>query len=503
MTPRFAPPTPVTSPWLPLCWAFLLLAGVTGLGLWAGERLSLAALALLYVMAVALVAYSTRPIVALCVALLAVGVFNFCFVPPRWTLGVEGRDNLIVLGVMLFVALVISHLVGRLRDQTAAAGLHAARARQLQDLAVALAETPSTQGVRVLAQSALERAFARPFVIALLRADGSLDGDPQMEQNIADGLQCCMREAAVLGPGTGRWPGLNAWYLPLGSKAGMQGAVYIGQVEAADVEGREHAQAVCAVVAQALWRLQLAAHMLASQAQAQRQQLQATYLAAISHDLRTPLAAVLAAATALQTQGHKLGDAEQGRLLESIVSETDYLSNITENTLQLVHLSNAGQTLVRSWESIEEIVGAVLVRARARDSARRIKSRVPDSLPLIRADAVLLAQLLGNLLDNALKYSSGAIELEVRLLLTTLQVSVKDQGPAIAPEKYLSIFEPYARGDQQGSGARRGVGLGLALCRAIAQAHGGQLTLWPRRAGGNRFTLELPLDPNPPTGDMP
>ncbi len=489
--------------WAQLWGAVALLAGVTGLGLWAAERLSITSMALLYVLAVALVAYWVRPLAALGAALLAVMVFNFCFVPPRWTFSVDGRDNLIVLAVLLFVALVVSHLVGRLRHQTAVARCNSWRARQLQDLAVALAEAPSANGVRVLTLRALEKAFVGPAVVTLLQADGSLACDPGLEQHIVDGMYCCMREAAPLGPGTGRWPGLNAWYVPLGSKTRMQGAVYIGQVEAADEAGREHAQAVCALVAQTLWRLQLSVHMQASQAQAQRQQLQATYLAAISHDLRTPLAAVLAAATALQTQRDKLSGGEQERLVSSIVRETRYLSNVTENTLQLVQLSNTTQTLTRSWESMEEIVGAVLLRTRARDTGRRIKSRVPDGLPLIRADAVLLAQLLGNLLDNALKYSSGAIELDVRLEAPTLQVSVKDHGPAIAPDKYQSIFEPYARGDQNGTSARRGVGLGLALCRAIAQAHGGQLKLWPRRTGGNRFTLELPLDPNPPSGEMP
>jgi two-component system sensor histidine kinase KdpD len=472
-----------------------LLAAVTAVGFWTDARLSLASLALLYVLAIALAAYHLSPVPALLNALVAVLAFNFFFVPPRWTLAVDGRENLIVLGVMLGVALVISHLVARLRQQTLAAHQNAGRAQQLQALAIALGEAGSAGGVRVLAESALARAFTGPHTLALFAADGSLECSADLEQQVVDGLQCCMREAAVLGPGTGRWPGLNAWYLPLGRQGHMQGAVYLGQVDAADTAGREHAQALCALVAQALWRLQLSAHMLASQAQAQRQQLQSTYLAAISHDLRTPLAAVLAAATALQIQGDKLSAADQTRLLNSIVNETAYLSTVTENTLQLVHLGNTTQSLHTTWESMEEIVGAVLARWRQRDPERRIRSCVPEGLPLLRADPVLLAQLLGNLLDNALKYSAGAIELDVRTTPLRWQVSVKDRGAQIPAERYDTIFAPYMRGDHSG---RRGAGLGLALCRAIAQAHGGTLQVWPRRTGGNRFTLELPLAPHQP-----
>jgi two-component system sensor histidine kinase KdpD len=206
------------------------------------------------------------------------------------------------------------------------------------------------------------------------------------------------------------------------------------------------------------------------------------------------------AATSLQLQRDKLSVDEQDRLLDSIVSEASYLCTVTENTLQLVRLANADQGIKRDWESIEEIVGAVLARIRHRDPSRRIKSRVPEGLPLIRADPVLLAQLIGNLLDNALKYSSEAIELTVSVNDHDLQVAVKDRGKEIPQEKYASIFEPYTRDDLSG---QRGAGLGLALCRAIATSHGGSLTLRRRGGGGNSFTFAMPLDLSQPEGLQP
>jgi len=333
--------------------------------------------------------------------------------------------------------------------------------------------------------------------VALRRDEGELELPTSVSANDADGLRCCIREMAVIGPGTGRWPGLDAWLLPLGNKPEVEGAVCIRPAPASDVAGREHAQALCSLLGQTLQRLRLTSTMQVARHDAQRQQLQSTYLAAISHDLRTPLAAVVGAATALQTQRDKLSAQEQERLLGSIVSESTYLSTITENTLQLVRLSNAAQDVQRDWESMEEIVGAVLARVRQRDPTRRIKARVPEGLPLIRADAVLLAQLIGNLLDNALKYSAEAVDLTVQLSAQDLQVAVKDRGIAIPPENYESIFQPYTRGDRSG---QRGAGLGLALCRAIATAHGGSLTVRRRSGGGNSFTFGMPLDATQPQG---
>jgi two-component system sensor histidine kinase KdpD len=149
---------------------------------------------------------------------------------------------------------------------------------------------------------------------------------------------------------------------------------------------------------------------------------------------------------------------------------------------------------------MEEIVGSVLARLRASDPTRRIKSRVPEGLPLIRANPVLVAQLLANLLDNALKYSDAAIDLVVSVGHATLHVSVKDRGDTIPAERYAAIFEPYSRNDQSG---QRGAGLGLALCRAIALAHGGELDVRRRQGGGNCFTLSLPVDPQQPQGLPP
>ena len=474
----------------------LLLFLATSIALVLDRHVSITSQAMVYLMAVVVASYRLRWQQSVACAIGAVGALNFFFVPPRWTFEVDSRDNLISLFAMFLVALVISHLAARLRNAAESAHRHMLRASQLHELASQLSLVTSQQEIASLGQTALMTTFEGPCVLSLCQSEaGDLDLPAGLSSNDVDGMHCCMREGAVLGPGTGRWPGLNAWFMPLATQAGMFGAVCVRPALASDTAGREHAQAMCAMLAQALQRLRLTHAIQTAQIEAQWQQLQSTYLAAISHDLRTPLAALVGAATALQTQSDKLSAVEQHRLLGSIVSEATHINTITENTLQLVRLANAPNEIKRGWESIEEIVGAVLARVRQRDTTRRIQSDVPERLPLIQADPVLLAQLVTNLLDNALKYSKGIIDLKVSLGKDGLNVAVKDRGNAIAPEQYASIFEPYTRNDQSG---QRGAGLGLALCRAIASAHGGTLTLRRRSGGGNTFTFCMAVDSRQP-----
>jgi two-component system, OmpR family, sensor histidine kinase KdpD len=492
-------PTPDKPPARGWVSVVLLLVAVTLANAALEPYVSITSQAMLYVLAIVIAAYRLDWLQSAVCAVGAVTALNFFFVPPRWTFEVENREHLIALAVMLVVALVISHLASSVRRESVHAALSERRARQLQALATGLANVAGSAEILELGQRALDKAFVGPNVL-FLSLDGADLAATEWSSAVQDGLRCCMNESAVLGPGTGRWPGLNAWYLPLGEKKHMFGAACVQPALANDNDGREHAQALIALLAQTVRRVRLSAKVQAAQTEAQRQQLQGTFLAAVSHDLRTPLAAIVGAASSLQTQNEKLSPFERDRLLGSIVSEATYLSTLTENTLQLVRLNSSAQALRRDWESVEEIVGAVLARLRQRDPQRRIKSKVPPGLPLIKADPVLLAQLISNLLDNALTYSEGEIELCVSVHAQSLDMAIKDRGPGIDESEQELIFEPYRRGDQSGP---RGAGLGLALCRAIAVAHGGSLIVRRRPGGGSNFMVTLPIDEQPPEQELP
>jgi two-component system sensor histidine kinase KdpD len=220
-------------------------------------------------------------------------------------------------------------------------------------------------------------------------------------------------------------------------------------------------------------------------------------LAAISHDYRTPLAAIMGAGSSLAEQGDRLSVEQRSRLARTIVEESVQLSRLTDNTLQLARLDAPGVHLQLDWESAEEIVGTVLRRMRARDAERRIYARLEPGLPLVRCDALLLAQLLENLVDNALKYSAAPapIEVVVRRQAGHIVFAVRDRGPGVDAAWRERIFDAFQRGERPAGlddSARRGAGVGLAVCRAIARAHGGELKLMPRGRGGSSFECWLP-----------
>ncbi|MBR7793456.1 DUF4118 domain-containing protein [Undibacterium sp. FT147W] len=494
----------------------LLLASASGVNALIDPYVSLTSQSMIYVLAVVIAAYRLSWVYSVSCALAAVAALNFFFVPPRWTFRIDQSEHLIALITMMVLALVIHHLTSGLRRETEIAHLNEQRARQLQHLAVQLAACKTAEDISALGQQAFDASFAGPNLLCLNDASGNLHCRDELPATIRDGMVCCMKEGSVIGAGTNRWSDLDAWYLPIGDQyphGQMLGAVCIQAVAGDDSSGRQHAEALCTILAQALLRLRLNASILAAQRETERQQLQGIFLAAVSHDLRTPLAVVVGAASALQLQHAKLSTAEQEHLLDSIIKEAGYLSALTENTLQLVRLENTPQSLVRDWESIEEIIGSVLARVRQHDTDKRIQLQLqlPKGLPLVRVDPVLISQLLANLLENALKYTDGDIQLRVSIQGSQgsdehnadhhqqwMRISVKDSGKGIPEHEQLSIFEPYVRGDHTDRSSQRGSGLGLAVCKAIATVHGGNLVLNQPQEGGSEFSLQLPLDAQPP-----
>ena len=489
-------PTPAVR-WRPAATAGLLIAAASGVSAVLDRHVSLASQAMLYLIAVVIAAYVCDRLTAIGSAVAAVTALNFFFVPPRYTLAVEHREHLITLATMLGVALLVSWLSGRVRSESQSAAASERRARQLSTLAAELLDAADEAQAVAAGERALRSAFERT-VLVTLDEQGAMHPADGLAPAVLQSLRCAIDEAAVIGPGTGRWPGIDAWVLPLGSRGHVIGAVRIEPAPAADQLGREHAAALASVLAQGLWRLRSARASLQAEAALQRQRLQSTFLAAVSHDLRTPLAAIVAAASALREQRGRLPAAEQERMLESIGNQARYLSGITENTLQLVRLASGPLAPRLEWQSLEEIVGSVLGRLRHQPCGARIEARVGTALPLVRGDATLLAQLLTNLLDNACKYSAGAILLSACRKPDGVVVSVADRGPGVAPADEVRLFEPYFRGEAKAAG--EGAGLGLALCRAIATAHGGTLAFARRRHGGSRFILTLPIEPQPEAG---
>ncbi|MHB8881510.1 MAG: sensor histidine kinase [Thermodesulfovibrionales bacterium] len=224
---------------------------------------------------------------------------------------------------------------------------------------------------------------------------------------------------------------------------------------------------------------------------AETETLRSTMLSSVSHDLRTPLAAITGAATTLLQQDKTLDQHSKRELTQTISEEAEHLNQIIRNVLDMTRLESRAITIKKEWQSLEEIVGVVLNRLSEKLKDRPVAVALPEDLPLIPFDPLLIEQVLMNLFDNALKYTPPGTPVDVSASARETEVTIElaDRGPGLPAGSEEHIFEKFVRG----SGPGGGIGLGLAICRAIITAHGGRIWAENRAGGGAVFRFTLPL----------
>jgi len=223
------------------------------------------------------------------------------------------------------------------------------------------------------------------------------------------------------------------------------------------------------------------------------ERLRNALLGALSHDVRTPLTALIALAESLRALPPPLSDA-QARTAQAIVAQAQALNTLVGNLLDMARLEGGGVNLRRDWQSVEEAVGAAIRAAQPALGAAAVRTDLPADLPLVEFDAVLIERVLVNLLENAARYGAPPIVVSARALPQALRISVRDHGAGLPPHlrgREQVLFDKFTRG--QAESAVPGVGLGLAICQAIVQAHGGEIAAANADAGdGAEFTVTLP-----------
>ncbi len=240
-----------------------------------------------------------------------------------------------------------------------------------------------------------------------------------------------------------------------------------------------------------------AAAQAALEIEAETERIRSTLLASISHDLRTPLAVMAGASSSLAESGERLSAAERHALAKSVFDQAQEMSEHVAKVLQMTRLETGAIKVDRDWASLSEIVGAVLARLGERMATHRVIVELPDDLPLVRVDATLIEQALGNLLENSAKHTPPGTVVRVRAQRRgeEVVVTVQDYSAGLSDRDLERVFAKFHRGSVEGAGG--GMGLGLAICRAIVRLHGGQT--WAERVpgGGTAFRFTLPLEEAP------
>jgi two-component system sensor histidine kinase KdpD len=477
---------------------------IFGITLAAGllrSDVSITNLAMLYLLGVVGIAVKCSRPVSVLGSVISVAAFDFVCVPPYGTLRVSSPESVITLAGMLIVALVISAQTARIRRQATQSQSSERRTQALYRLSRRLAEkSRGFDAARTAAEVAEELFEARVVVflpdagrISFRRRTSDVLPVASAEEEVA---QWVFEHRQKAGRGLPQFGTADAFYLPLAGAREVVGVMAFLPRDAAAAE-ELLAPEQQAILDSFAGQAGLAMENLRSQAEAERmtlqmetEQMRSSLLSAVSHDLRTPLATITGAASALRSQGERMAPETREELLDSISDEAERLSRLVSNLLDMTRLES-GIELRRDLYPLEEIVGSALQRMEPRLGKRPVRVDLPDSLPLVYVDDVLLGQVIVNLVENALKYTPAGTALDVMAgsNQATIWIDVADRGPGFTPGEEERVFDKFYRGrGHQVSGA----GLGLAICKAIVRAHQGAIEALQRPGGGALVRITLP-----------
>ncbi len=476
--------------------------------------------AMIYLLAVLFcgVRYGSGP--AALAAMLAVVAFDFTVVEPWLSFSVANAQYFITFLVMLLVGLVAGQLVARRQKLAQAANKREHQTRQLYEASRAFSRALSVdEALKVLSgtlngQASAESEFWLPDWpedseddeprkkdaehVEFSRAEAVLKGaDPAV-------IRWCFDHRQAAGRGTHTLASSNYWYVPMEAGGDILAVVVISfraPQAAEDPVTRNLAEALIALGAQTLQRIDAAQDARQALIAMEGERLRHTLIQSLSHDLRTPVTMLRMSAEGLLARLSK-GDlaaarTDAGKLLES----TERMERLVINLLEMARLQTGGIKLSESWIPADELFGMAIAEMGERLRDYRVDIRIADDCPLLYGDEVLLLRVMTNLLDNAAKYcpKGSVITMAARRRGDRVAASVSDNGPGLPAGNPQRLFDPFRRGRREN--AVSGVGLGLAICRTIARAHDAEIIAGDSPAGGAAFTLMLPLVPVPEMDD--
>jgi two-component system sensor histidine kinase KdpD len=465
--------------------------------------LDLANIAMLFLLVVLLAAVRLGRGPSVTATCVGVACFDFFFVAPRFTFAISDFQYLVTFGVMLAVGLITGHLTAGLRFQAQVAARRESRTRALYEFARALSGVLLVEQIQEATRAAIAQSFGARTALLLPDAEGRLqlaaDADAQIAGLDTGVAQWAFDHGASAGRGTNTLPASPVFYLPLVAPMGTRGVLAIeseGSRWLLVPEQRQQLDTFAALAAIAIERvhyIEVAQQALVSM---ESERLRNSLLAALSHDLRTPLTSLMAQAEWLAQSAPPLAPAQRG-MADALREETVRLSVLVTNLLDMARIESGAVKLRLQWQPIEEVIGSALRASRAALARHVVQTQVPAQLPLVNYDAVLIERVLCNLLENAGKYTpaGSTITIEAEVHGIWMKVSMSDNGPGLPPGQEEAVFEKFMRGERES--AQPGVGLGLAICRAIVGAHGGAIHGAAAPGGGTRFVFTLPLGTPP------
>lgn len=466
------------------------------------NHIDLANIVMLFLLGVVFIAYRFGRTPAVIEAVISVASFDLFFVQPKFSFAVSDMQYGIVFAVMLIVGLVTGHLTSDLRYQVKVARSREDRARGLSEMAQALSSALVEQQVVEICDKFIALNFRAKVAVVLPDLTDKLQPPaihaamPALDIAVA---QWCYDKQNPAGAGTDTLPANKQLYLPLKAPMRVRGVLVVepsSQRLLMIPEQRRLLDTFAVLVAIALERIHFVTVAQDTIVKMESERLRSSLLAALSHDLRTPLTALvgLAETLSLDLAGTESSHAEKADVIREQALRT---SRMVNNLLEMARLQSGEVKPRKDWQSLEEMVGSALHGLDAALAGHPLKIEIAADLPLLKCDAVLIERVLFNLIENATKYTPPGTTIGITATADEMlmQIEVWDEGPGLPAGQERIIFDKFVRGEKES--AVPGTGLGLAICDAIVQSHNGKIWAENRKPQGARFIFTLPLERQP------
>ena len=474
----------------------LAISGATALCAFPLQhRFDLSNIVMLFLLATVAVAILFGRGPAVVAAVVNVLAFDFFYVPPQFTFAVSDVQYVFTFVVMLVVGLVIGQLTAGMRHQARFASQTAERAQRMFEMARELSAALAPEQVADIGERFVGGTLPGKCVVQILNEDETLravqggEHRPDVDMAVA---RWCVDHGEPAGLGTETLPAGGRLYLPLKAPVRTRGVLVVEPLDPALVlvpEQRRLLETCAALIAIALERVHFVSVAQRTLVDMESERLRNSVLSAISHDIRTPLTVLIGLS---ETLTHKVarGEAEADAL--AVRDQARRTAQLVDKLLDMARLEAGHVQLRKNWQSLEELIGSSLATLETPAAGRPVDVAVARDLPLVYCDGALIERVLVNLLENAIKYTPPAAEIRIgaRRAGDAFEIAVEDRGPGLPSGREDAIFDKFTRG--QPECVIPGVGLGLAICRAIVAAHGGEIRGENREGGGARFVFTLP-----------
>jgi len=493
-------------------WTLLAIALITVIGKLLAPFFDRINIALLYLLPVLVSAVRWGRGPSFFASFLGVLTFDFFFIPPFLSFAVNEVRHIFIFAVFLLVALVTGTMATRLRSEAEKALDREKRTRALYDLGREIAAQTDLEQILKTFVTTVSDAIHGEVVILMPRAAGaSLDeiaSDPpgislhDKERAVA---QWVFDQGRSAGRDTDTLRETGPTFFPVSVKDKVLAVLAVDMTPtggALTPQKKLLIEAFASLGAIAIIRVQLAREAEQARWLAESERLHTALLNSISHDLRTPLAAITGAATALlSSESESLGETGKA-LMKTVEEEARRMNHFVANLLDMVRIEGGMLKLKQEWCDIQDILGVALREMRDILAGHPLEINVPPDLPLVKVDFPLIEHVMINLLENAAKYSppGGKISVSAGYADKALRFTVTDHSPPVPASERERVFDKFYRVHY--SRQVGGTGLGLSICKGIIEAHGGRIWVDPSPDYGNRFIFTLPVTEQP-AGDMP